>query len=354
MKRTTKYVGLDVHQATTVASVREESGRVLARVVVPTEEAALLEFFSCLRGSVHVAFEEGTQAQWLHDLLKPNVHRVVVCDRRGETRHGSKGDSKDADQIAQDLLRGALRAVYHGSSHREALKELARTYENAVEDTTRTMLRLKALFRARAIRTPGHDVYRPDRRGEWLAKLPERGVRFRAESLSRQLDVLKQIRQQAKAAMLAEARKDPAWERLLSVPYLGPVRVALLLAVLQTPWRFPTKRNLWGYSGFAVVTYDSAEYAFQEGRVVRRRRQPMTRGLNRNCNRKVKDIFKAAANAAAARPGPLREFYLVRVERGMKEELARVTLARKMAALTLRIWKTGESYDASKLSTQMT
>jgi hypothetical protein len=38
--------------------------------------------------------------------------------------------------------------------------------------------------------------------------------------------------------------------------------------------------------------------------------------------------------------------------RGMKEELARVTLARKLAALTLRIWKTGERFDPSKLSTQ--
>jgi hypothetical protein len=38
----------------------------------------------------------------------------------------------------------------------------------------------------------------------------------------------------------------------------------------------------------------------------------------------------------------------------MKEEIARVTLARKRAALTLRIWKTGEHYDASKLSMQGT
>jgi transposase len=342
MKRTPKYVGLDVHQATTVASVREQSGRILARAVVPTEEAALLEFFARMRGSVHVAFEEGTQAQWLHDLLSPRVHRVLVCDRRGEKRQGNKGDLVDADHLSQDLLRGALRAVYHGSGHRAALKELARTYENAVEDTTRTMLRLKALFRARAIPTPGHNVYRPDRRDEYLAKLSERGVRSRAASLARQLDLLKEIRQEAKAAMLAEAKKDPAWERLLGIPYLGPVRVALLLAALQTPWRFPTKRNLWAYAGFAVVTHDSAQFALQEGRVVRRRRAPLTRGLNRNCNRRVKDVFKAAANAAAARPGPLRDFYLERVARGTKEELARVTLARKLAALTLRIWKTGE------------
>jgi transposase len=246
-----------------------------------------------------------------------------------------------------------LRAVYHGSGHRAALKELARTYENAVEDTTRTMLRLKALFRARAIRTPGQEVYQPESRGEWLAKLPDRAVRFRAESLSAQLDVLKEIRQKAKAALLAEARKDPAWERLLGIPFLGPVRVALLLAVMQTPWRFRTKRNLWAYCGFAVVTHSSADYALQDGRVVRRQRAPMTRGLNRNHNRALKNIFKGAASAATARPGALRDFYLGMVDRGMKEELARVTLARKLAALTLRIWKTGENYDPDQLTRQV-
>jgi hypothetical protein len=280
------------------------------------------------------------------------VQRVLVCDRRGEKRQGNKGDVVDADQLSEALRRGSLRAVYHGSAHRAALQELARTYQNAVEDSTRTMLRLKALFRARAIATPGQAVYQPEARGEWLAKLPERGARFRAEALSTQLDVLKEIRRGAKAAMLAEARKDPAGERLREVPFLGPVRVALLLAVMQTPWRFRTKRNLWAYAGLAVVTHSSADYPLQEGRVVRRRRAPLTRGLNRNHNRALKNIFKGAATAAAARPGPLQEFYRAMLERGMREELARVTLARKLAALTLRIWKTGERYDASKLTKQ--
>ena len=43
MKQTTKYVGLDVHQATTVAVVGDDTGRVIARSVVPTEATALLE-----------------------------------------------------------------------------------------------------------------------------------------------------------------------------------------------------------------------------------------------------------------------------------------------------------------------
>ncbi|MEW6754695.1 MAG: hypothetical protein AB1505_27475 [Candidatus Latescibacterota bacterium] len=65
MKHTTKCMGLDVHQATTVSSVREESGRITAGSIVPTEESAVLEYFRGMRGMIHVALEEGTRAQWL-------------------------------------------------------------------------------------------------------------------------------------------------------------------------------------------------------------------------------------------------------------------------------------------------
>ena len=353
MKRSTKYVALDVHQATTVSSVRDESGRVIARSVIPTEAAAIVEFFRGMRGSIHVAFEEGTQAQWLHDLLRPIVERVVVCNRRGQSTQGNKADHLDADALSELLRQGALQPVYHGGRDRATLKELARTYTNLVEDSTRVMQRLKALFRARAIKTPGRDVYQPTQRAQWLRQLPDAGVRFRARVLYAELAVLQELRPQAKAAMLAEARRDPAWKVLRAIPFLGPVRVALLVATLQTPWRFRTKRNLWAYAGFAVVTRTSAEYEVDGDRHIRRRgRRPTTRGLNRNHNRIVKDVFKSAATAAATRAGALQDWYNGLLARGMREELARVTLARKLAALTLHVWKTGERYDATKLTVQ--
>jgi hypothetical protein len=271
MKRTTKYVALDVHQATTVAAVREQSGRVIARGILPTEPTALVEFFRGMRGSIHVAFEEGTQAQWLHDLLAPVVSRVIVFDRRGEHR-GNKADQVDADKLSHRLLTGDLRAVYHGSSDRLTLQELTRTYMNLVEDSTRTMLRLKSLFRARAIRAPGTRIYGDKDRQLWLDRLVDRGARFRAETLYAELDVLRDLRPRARALMFAEARRDPAWDVLRSVPFLGPVRVSLLLATMKTPWRFRTKRNLCAYSGFAIVTESSADHEFIAGRPVRRKR----------------------------------------------------------------------------------
>jgi transposase len=345
-------VALEVHQATTVAAVRQEGGRVIARTILPTEEPAIVEFFHGMRGAVHVAFEEGTQAQWLHDLLVPLVDRVVVCDRRGERRQGSKNDAVDADELSELLRRGALRAVYHGSAHRATLKELARSYQNLVEDATRVMLRLKALFRARGIKTPGTRVYHPRGRAQWLEKLPDRGARCRAEALYAELDVLRALRPKAKAAMLAEANRDPAWTVLQTIPFFGPVRVALLLATMRTPWRFRTKRNLWAYAGLAVVTKSSADYTIVAGQPVRRRRPPMTRGLNRNHNRVLKDVFKGAATAATAWPGPLQDFYAAMLARGMRQELARLTLTRKLAAITLRLWKKGERFDPTKLTTR--
>jgi hypothetical protein len=336
----------------TVASVREGGGRLVARSIIPTEEQALVDFFQGMRGSVHVTFEEGTQAQWLHDLLVNRVDRVLVCDRRGEKRHERKDDQADADRLSELLRRGSLRAVYHGSPRRSTLRELTRTYQNVVEDATRVMLRLKALFRSRGIKAPGKRVYHPKNRDEWLAKLTDDGVRFRAQTLYAQLDVLRELRPKVKAAMVAEARRDPAWTVLRTIPHLGPVRVALILAIMRTPWRFRTKRNLWAYCGLAVVTHSSSDFVLVDGQVVRKKRAPMTRGLNRNHSRELKNVFKAAATAATGRPGPLRDYYQAMIDRGMREELARVTLTRKLVAVTLRLWKKGEPYDPAMLTVQ--
>ena len=119
---------------------------------------------------------------------------------------------------------------------------------------------------------------------------------------------------------------------------------------MQTPGRFRTKRNLWAYAGLAVVTRSSADYVLVDGRPVRRRRAPLTRGLNPNHNRVLKNVFKGAATAAKTQPGPLQDWYQGVLARGVPEELATVTLARKLAAITLRLWKTGERYDPTQLT----
>jgi transposase len=300
-----------------------------------------------------VAFEEGTQAQWLHDLLVPHAEKVMVCNIRGQNESGNKNDRIDADGLSERLRLGTLKPVFHGMTNVLTLKELVRSYNNLVEDTTRVMLRIKALFRARAISTTGTAVYRTSERKQWLAKL-DGGARVRAAALFTHLDVLLELRPPAKIAMLAEARRQPGWKILRSIPFLGPIRVAEILAIVRTPYRFRTKRNLWPYVGLAVVTRSSADEEFVEGRLRKRQRAPLTRGLNRNHNPILKSVFKGAANAAVSRPGPLRDFYEASLARGVKEELAKVTLARKIVSVALRLWKKGELWDPKKLTMQVT
>jgi len=51
-------------------------------------------------------------------------------------------------------------------------------------------------------------------------------------------------------------------------------------------------------------------------------------------------------------PGPFQDFYQALLGKGMKPTMARLTLARKMAAITLTLWKKGEGFDAEKLKPQ--
>jgi len=350
----TKYIGLDVHQATISVAVLDSSGKLVVEAILETKAETILQFIHGLRGSLRVTFEEGTCAAWLHDVLKPNVAQVLVCDPRKNAliKAGNKSDRIDARKLADLLYLDKLHAVFHGETGNRALKELARSYLALTRDTTRVMNRLKALYRSWAIPCAGQRVYAPRYRSEWLAKISEAGVHRRAEIYYQQFDALRSLREQVRRDLLAEGRKHKAMKLLRQIPSIGPIRAALLIALMQTPHRFRTKRQLWAYCGLALKTSTSGEYRIVEGRLKRARKFLAIRGLNVNHNHDLKNIFKGAATRAAAVPGPFQEFHAGLVARGMKPTMARLTLARKIAAITLIVWKKGVDFDAEHLKQQ--
>jgi hypothetical protein len=64
------------------------------------------------------------------------------------------------------------------------------------------------------------------------------------------------------------------------------------------------------------------------------------RGLSDNYNRDLKNLFKSTAISAST-PGPLRDFYLALLAKGLRPTMARLTLGRKIAAFALTTWKKG-------------
>ena len=173
-----------------------------------------------------------------------------------------------------------------------------------------------------------------------------------AEFFYQQLDALRALRQDVRRDLLAESQKQSAMKILREIPTIGPVRAALLIALIQTPHRFRTKRQLWTYSGLAVDTRDSAQHRYVAGQLQRSKKPQQVRGLNKNHNHDMKAIFKSAATMASSREGPFHDFYQGLLTKGMKPAMARLTLARKIAAITLILWKKGAHFDAEHLKLQ--
>jgi hypothetical protein len=222
---------------------------------------------------------------------------------------GNKSDRIDARKLA-DLLRGNyLKPVYHGEHGLRMLKELSRTYLTVSKDLVRVMNRLKALYRSWGIAYSGKSVYLPSQREVWLNKIKEAGVRRRAEYLYQQLDTLLPLRKEVRRELLSESRKHNATGILRDIPTIGSIRSAHLVALIQTPHRFRSKRQLWAYSGLALETHDSAQYRYVDGQLLRSRKPQQLHGLNQDHNHDLKGIFKGAAHKAASSPGPFHEFY---------------------------------------------
>jgi transposase len=352
---TIKYIGIDVHQATSVFSIVNPQGKVIGESVLETKPDTIIDFLKGQRGTLWVTFEEGTYASWLYDVIQPHVAKVIVCDPRKNKIDGNKSDKIDAKRLAELLRLNALKTVYHGQHDTRALKELARSYVSLQQDGTRVMNRLKAMFRSRGITCRGTAVYRPENRKEWLEKLDVNGPRQRAERLLKQLELLEKLCLEAQKDLVRESRKHKSYKILRGIPGLGPIRAALILAFVVTPHRFRNKRQFWAYAGFAVVRRASAEYEIAQGELKRTKKKPLPRGLNNNYNRILKNVFKGAALTAAYR-GSFKELFDQRVTNGMAPNLALLTLARKIASITLALWKKGESFDIKRhrLSEQTT
>ena len=220
-----KYIGMDVHQATISVAVMDCRGKLIMECILETKAVTILQFFRGLRGGLSVTFEEGTSAAWLHDLLKPHVHHLVVCDPRKNAllKDGSKSDRIDARKLVELLRGNQLSPVYHGEHGVRTLKELARSYLTISQDLVRVMVRVKALYRSWAIPCSGQQVYAVRHRAFWLEKIGEAGVRRRAEFYYQQLDALRSLRQEVRRDLLAESAAHKATRQLRQIPSIGRI-----------------------------------------------------------------------------------------------------------------------------------
>jgi transposase len=343
-----RYIGVDVHSASTTFEVLSASGKKVRRDVVETNGGALVGYVKQLGGKLHVCVEEGEWSEWLYEIFLPHAEEVVVY--RGRRREGSKSDAIDAHALAEKMRTGKVgHPVFKDRGGLRGLREAARVNGMVTRDVVRVKNRLKSLYRSRGIRCTGEGVYDPRRREAYVRELPKamQGV---AEVLGAELDQLDVLKKRTERAMVKESHRHRISRILETVPGLGPVRVAQVLPVVVTPYRFRTKRQFWSYAGFGIETHSSSDWVAKDGGWARGR-VVQTRGLSFNHNHTLKGVFKGAATSALGMtgPNPLREVYERLLANGTKPNLAKLTIARKIAAMTLAMWKRQERYAPEKV-----
>ena len=343
-----KYIGMDVHATSCTAAVVNAQGKRLGSHVIATSGAALVEFVKTQAGTIHLCIEEGTQSAWLAEILSPHVERMVVT-HVSESR-GQKNDERDAFTLAERLRTGTLEtSVYKQVGGFGKLRQLVRAHAMIVQDTARVQHRIKALLRSRGVPTSGKSMY-ATKRAEYLSALPA-SARDAAELLFAQYDAVAPVRERAHKELVAESHRHPETHWLESCPGIGEVRAAQIAAVVVTPDRFRTRQQFWSYCGLGIVMRSSSDWVQTAQGKWTRAQVKQTRGLNYNHNHMLKYVFKGAATSVLqiqSSDEPLRASYERMLAGGTKPNLAKVTLARKLAAITLALWKKKEVYDPAK------
>jgi transposase len=349
-----RYIGLDVHAESCTLVVVSGTGRQLRQEVVDTNGAALKQALRSIPGTKRVCLEEGTQSAWLYELLRGEAEDVVVT--MPPKRTGSKDDARDAAALAESLRSGTnLRRVYKGSGPYSELRAAVRSYVMLRNDVTRAKSRLKALFRSRGLMPPGREAFQEQKHEAWATRLPKE-LRLSARVLLAELEALETLWAQAEERLREASKQHRIVKLLATAPAIGPIRSAQIVATVVTPHRFRTKRQFWAYCGLGILTRSSADWMRDRtGQWVRAQTQ-QTLGLNKNRCGTLKDVFKGAAHQVATQmvSHPLHADYQQLLERGLKPNLAMVTIARRISAAVLAMWKHEEAYDPKKHETHTT
>lgn len=342
-----RYVGVDAHARTCTIGVVSAAGKRLSTRVVETNGRALVEAVRSIPGRLHVCIEEGTQSAWLYELLRPHTAEVVVAVP--PKKKGVKDDARDAWMRAEELRTGAIETrVYKAPPHLAALRTAVRAYGFAVSDVVRAKNRLKSVFRSRGIETDAR-VYEAGKRSAWLQELPPPS-RELAAWLGAQLDQLIPLRDEAEAWLLRESKTHPIIRTLSTAPGMGRIRTAQLVAIAATPERFRTRRQFASYCGLGIVTRSSSDWVRGKSGQWARAETQQTRGLNRKRQPLLKSVFKGAATTVIAQlpDDPLHAEYRRLIDKGTRPNLAKLALARRIAAIVLSMWKHQEVYDPKR------
>ena len=317
----TKYIGLDAHSSTCTLCVLDSKGREIDNRTIVTNGRLLINYLQSLGDNIVLTFEECDLSFWLFDILHKHVREIIVCNPAANVQYKrAKTDKLDARNLANLLRGGYLRPVFHDGSNRERFRILVSGYEDVVQEIVRLRNRLKTTKRqARLSETKISGDHRT----------------FIREQLSTRLEYLIQTQKEYHKRLEAHARQFKETKYLISIPGIAYIQAARIIAQVVDPRRFENKYKFFAYCGLV-----------RHPRISAQRSYGTTRAWG---NRMLKCVFKMAAHSALKGENSLRGYYESLRNKGLGDKPARNAVARKIASLTLSLWKNSQRFNDKEI-----
>jgi transposase len=297
-KSSTVFVGMDVHKdSIEIALADRKEARLVGRI---GGEAAALERAVRKLRSVHRAplfvYEAGPCGFWIYRRLRAQgLACMVVSPSMTPRRAGDriKTDRRDALQLARLARAGELEPIYVPDSRDEAMRDLVRAREDAVNMQRQARQRLQALLLRNEIRYVGRTSWTAAHR-RWIAhlKLPDPAQQIAFEEYVAAVEEAGARLERLAGAINAQLehwRWRPLVEALQAFRGISAIHAVRIVAELGDLTRFASARKLMGYLGM-IPSEDSS------GR--RRRQGSITKAGNSSARRAFIEAAWAYAHPA--------------------------------------------------------
>ena len=324
-----KYIGLDAHSSTCTFNVTDDRGREIDNTTIESNGRLLVKYIRGIEGIKKLTFEECELSNWLYEILRPEVDELIVCNPVANKDYKKiKTDKMDARKLSNLLRGGFLISVYHDGSERERFRSLMSGYQDLIEEGVRLKNRYKSLFRKSGKKVKGEAVYNDE---SFLEGLKRDDFKFIGSQIYGLLEKMEDSRQEYIKEIIRYSKRFKEIKHLKSIPGIGWIQAAKIVSQVIDPERFASKYKYFSYCG-----------------LVRHKRISDGKGYGSEKiwgNRILKCVYKMSGHRVLTGNSGLREYYDSLRSRGIAHDNAYNAVCRKIAAISLSVWRNGERYD---------
>lgn len=317
------YIAIDWSEINmAIARMTKKSNKITA-IDVPSDIKELQVYLKNLKGKKVLVIEETTVSQWLYTELYDYVDRLIICDpyRNKLLNDGPKNDKIDARKLVHLLKSNLIKEVYHSADKLLYLRRLVSGYEDLVKAGVRLKNQLSSLLKACGKR--GKD--------KSYIGLGSKSDQYVFKCLSRQIAINEEEKAGYEKEFKKLSKKHPEIRNQRSLPGIGLINAVKIVSRVVTPFRFARYGHYHSYCG--LIKHEKISGGRSYGK------------RNPRYSRQLKSVYKTGVLAAIGGNNPINDYYEYLIkEKGYSAHNARNKACRRLATLSLGVFKSGKKY----------